>query len=158
MQNEYQAPESTEPMSALEVRALVERFGERQAMAGGQPTVRDVAEALQVDPGTVAQMLQELRQSKNDDDIRVRLDQMERENAELRQRALNPVTAYEPASTGQPMRPQLLAVFMALFVAMATATMVTSERGGTGVAPFLVVCLLMVVGIIVVVTRAIKGK
>lgn len=79
-----------EPVSPDEVRALIERFGERQAARSNQPTVADVAETLQVEPATVAAMLLELRESKNQAEIKERLDRLERENAELRARSESP--------------------------------------------------------------------
>jgi hypothetical protein len=148
MQNEFRLPESTEPMTELEVRALVERFGERQAMGVGQPTVHDVAEALQVDSATVSQMLQELRRSKDEEDIRARLDRMEKENAELRMRALNPTGYYQPVTTERSMRPQILAVFMALFVAMGTATMASGTRFGFTFSPLPLLTLFLLFGLI----------
>ena len=148
MQNEYRLPESNEPMTELEVRALVERFGERQAMGAGQPTVHDVAEALQVDSATVSQMLQELRRSKDDEDIRARLDRMEKENAELRMRAMNPTVYPQPITPERTMRPQVLAVFMALFIAMGTATLTSSAKGEMAFSPLLVLTLALLFGLV----------
>jgi hypothetical protein len=158
MQNEYRLPESNEPMTELEVRALVERFGERQAMGAGQPTVHDVAEALQVDSATVSEMLQELRRSKDDEDIRARLDRMEKENAELRMRAMNPTVYSQPITPERSMRPQILAVFMALFVAMGTATMASGAINGMSFSPLSVLTLFLLFGLVFFAVRRSRGR
>jgi len=158
MQNEYRLSESTEPMTELEVRALVERFGERQAMGVGQPTVHDVAEALQVDSATVSEMLQELRRSKDDEDIRARLDRMEKENAELRMRAMNPTVYSQPITPERSMRPQILAVFMALFVAMGTATMASGAINGMSFSPLSVLTLFLLFGLVFFAVRRSRGR
>jgi hypothetical protein len=121
MDQQHLLPEPLEPVTALEVRALVERFGERQSMALGQPTVKDVAEALQVDPATVGQMLYELRESKNQGEIKTRLDNLERENAELRARAVHASAFHTPFADPSIRKPFMAAMVVAIvIVAMGT--------------------------------------
>ncbi|HEY3779942.1 MAG TPA: hypothetical protein VGL56_02585 [Fimbriimonadaceae bacterium] len=91
MDQDFRLPEPTEPVTEAEVRALVERFGERQSLGRDQTTVRDVAEALQVESSTVGSMLVELRRSTGQREIQERLDRLEQENAELRVRAQSQV-------------------------------------------------------------------
>lgn len=64
------------------MRALIERFGEQQAAPPGQPTVKDVAETLQLPPETVSAMLTEIRKSLDQDEINQRLDRLEQERSE----------------------------------------------------------------------------
>lgn len=125
-----------EPVSPEEVRALIERFGERQANRSNQPTVADVAESLQVEPATVAAMLQELRESRSQAEIKERLDRLERENAELRARSESPfimgVTHH-----GTPQRMQV-AVMAGLF-SVLLLTLISRKLGaGQSSMPWLV--------------------
>lgn len=116
MDQKHLLPEATEPVTDLEVRALVERFGERQAMAQGQATVQDVAEALQVAPITVAEMLQELRRSKDQDEIKQRLDSLERENAELRERTAVVSSLHTPFPDAGVRVPFLVAAIVSIVI------------------------------------------
>ena len=116
MDQQHHLPESTEPVTDEEVHALVHRFGERQTMAQGQPTVADVAEALQVAPVTVAKMLQELRESKDQDEIRQRLDNLEMENTELRERAGISSALHSPFTNANIRVPFLIAMITAIII------------------------------------------
>lgn len=119
MEQQHLLPEETEPVTASEVRALVERFGERQAMAQGQPTVQDVAEALQVSPATVSKMLLELRQSKDQDEIKRRLDSLEKENAELRERTVIASQLHTPFPNASVRVPFLAAMMVSIIATAA---------------------------------------
>lgn len=114
MDQEHVLPEPNEPVTPLEVRALIERFGERQAMAQVQPTVKDVAEALQVDSLTVGEMLYELRASGNQDEIRKRLDKLEAENVVLRERAQNATPFHSPFWDPNLRRPFMFAMIVSI--------------------------------------------
>lgn len=70
-----------------EVQAIVKRYGESQAGGDIRPTVSDVAEALHVEPSVVARLLSDIRSAESSKDLMVRLESLEQENAELRQRA-----------------------------------------------------------------------
>lgn len=129
MDQKHLWPEANEPVTDLEVRALVERFGERQAMAQGQPTVRDVAEALQVDSETVGKMLHELRESKDQIEVKERLDNLERENAELRATTAGFTGMHTPFAEARIRRPFMLAMVVSLVV-VAVATKGTFGQGG----------------------------
>ena len=120
MDQTHLLPEPNEPVTEVEVRALIERFGERQTMAHGQPTVQDVAEALQVDPVTVGKMLYELRESKGQDEIKKRLDKLEKENAELRQRSGNMTALHTPFADDNVRRPFLFAFIAAIAIVAIT--------------------------------------
>jgi len=76
-----------EHLTDEEVEAIIKRYGEAQAGASTQPTVKDVAEALHVDPSVVAKLLEDVRGAKTQEDLQARLDALEEENAELRERA-----------------------------------------------------------------------
>ncbi len=129
MDQQHLLPEASEPVSDLEVRALIERFGERQAMAQGQPNIQDVAEALQVAPSTVAEMLQELRQSKNQDEIKQRLDTLERENAELRERTEIVSSLHTPFPDAGLRVPFLVATIVSIVVVIvATKVFAVGEH------------------------------
>lgn len=83
-EHEYQ---SNEHLTDEEVEAIVKRYGESQSGGSTQPTVKDVAEALHVDQGVVAQLLSDVRSAKTQEDLKSRLDALEAENTELRVRA-----------------------------------------------------------------------
>ena len=69
------------------MRALIERFGEESTREDhSEPTVADVAETLQLEPEAVGAMLQQIRQAKDADDLKERLDRLERENVKLLRR------------------------------------------------------------------------
>ena len=69
------------------MRALIERFGEESTREDhSEPTVADVAETLQLEPEAVGAMLQQIRQAKDKDDLKERLDRLERENVKLLRR------------------------------------------------------------------------
>ena len=88
MERQSHLPGPTERVKQDEVRALIERFGEETTREDHtDPTVADVAETLQLEPETVGAMLQQLRQAKNEADLKERLDRLERENDMLRRRA-----------------------------------------------------------------------
>jgi len=70
-----------------EVQAIVKRYGEGQAGGDGRPTVSDVAEALHVEPSVVARLLSDIRAADSSKELMVRLENLEQENAELRERA-----------------------------------------------------------------------
>ena len=81
---EHQAYGSDEPLSEDEVRAIIERYGEGQSGGDGQATVKDVAEALHVEPSVVGRMLSDIRTAESSAQLRERLEALEQENAELR--------------------------------------------------------------------------
>ena len=69
------------------MRALIERFGEESTREEhSDPTVADVAETLQLEPEAVGAMLQQIRQAKDEDDLKETLDRLERENVKLLRR------------------------------------------------------------------------
>lgn len=139
MEQRFSTPEPDTIVTDEEVRALVQRFGERQAMAQGQPTVNDVAEAMQVEPATVQKMLEELRRSKDQDEIKARLDRLERENAELRARAsFEPVYDEDFRASRRP-RAAIMAAGMAGVIAVL---MMSKMSQGTLGAPFAVLAFL----------------
>ena len=70
-----------------EVQAIVKRYGESQTGGDIRPTVSDVAEALHVEPSVVARLLSDIRAADSSKDLMVRLESLEQENAELRERA-----------------------------------------------------------------------
>lgn len=129
MGQEKLLPGLHEPVNEREVRALIERFGERQPMAQGQTTVQDVAEALQVDPATVGKMLNEVRESESQREIKQRLDRLERENAELRDRAANSSVFHSPFADARVRGPFLTAMFISIVV-VGVATRSASNHGG----------------------------
>ena len=133
----------SEPVSPEELRALIERFGERQLAPSSQPTVRDVAETLQVEPTTVAAMLREYRESKSQAEIKERLDRLERENAELRARTESPFLL-EPGREGPPRSARV--ALLAGLVSVLILTLVTRKLGtGPSSTPFF---LLVVFGLV----------
>lgn len=136
-----------EPVSPEEVRALIERFGERQAARSNQPTVADVAETLQVEPATVAAMLQELRESKNQAEIKERLDRLERENAELRARSESPfIMGVTEHGTPQAARVALFAgLCSVLLITLISRKMSTDQPS----VPFVVLAFLGILAAIV---------
>jgi len=153
MEQRFSTPEPDTIVTDEEVRALVQRFGERQAMAQGQPTVRDVAEAMQVEPATVQKMLEELRRSKDQDEIKARLDRLERENAELRARTtFEPVYDEDYRAARRP-RAAILAAAMAGVMAML---MMTKMSHGSIGAPFAVLAFLPLI-LIFAITRLRNG-
>ena len=149
---------TTEPDTVVtddEVRALVQRFGERQAMAQSQPTVRDVAEAMQVEPATVQKMLEELRRGKDQDEIKARLDKLERENAELRSRTTEHLD-YDDGYRRRRPRPAVLAATMAGVLATMAMTKLT---GGSVGAPLAVLAFLPAILIFAITRlRSCSGK
>ena len=89
LSHEFEKPdyESNEHLTDEEVEAIVKRYGESQPGGDMQPTVKDVAEALHVEPGVVSKLLADVRSAKTQEDLKVRLDALEAENTELRERA-----------------------------------------------------------------------
>ncbi len=77
---------ANETLTHEEVSAILKRYGEQQA-GEGQPRVSDVAEALQVEPSVVSQMLNDIRRSSTEQQLRDRLEQLEREHEELSRRS-----------------------------------------------------------------------
>ncbi len=138
MDQELRLPEPTEPVTEAEVRALLERFGERQTVAPEQSTIRDVAEALQVEPTTVGTMLVELRRSKDQHEIRARLDMLEEQNAELRQRAEGQSgqlgSALKPTGD-HTVRTAILAALCLLIVITLVGGMAGERQWGLGAVP-----------------------
>lgn len=116
MNQHHLSIETNEPVSDWEVRALIERFGERQSVAAGQPTVKDVAEALQLEPETVGKMLSEIRQAKGEIEIKQRLDKLEQENEELRNRGPFASNLHTPFGEGRVRRPFLTGMVAAIAV------------------------------------------
>ena len=87
-------------------------------------------------PAVVTKMLTELRQSKSQDEIRSRLEALERENAELRERA---VATHEPGvQTRVPMgaRITLIIAFLALMFLAFTMTAARGLNPGQATAVF----------------------
>ena len=84
---EHRAYGSDEPLSEDEVQAIIERYGEGQSGGDGQATVKDVAEALHVEPSVVGRMLSDIRTADSSEQLRERLEALEQENAELRAHA-----------------------------------------------------------------------
>ena len=87
MPQEFESFAPDERLTDEEVQAIVKRYGERETASGSGPTVADVAETLQVDPSTVAQMLRDIRQSQSERQLQERLNHLEMENDDLRKRA-----------------------------------------------------------------------
>ncbi|MBS1709941.1 MAG: hypothetical protein JSS65_14605 [Armatimonadetes bacterium] len=148
-----------ETVTDEEVRALVERFGERQAMGKTQTTVLDVAEAMQVEPSTVRQMLDEMRRSKDQDEIKSRLDRLERENAELRARAANMETGLgwgtgldDWQGTKMDQRSTLRMLAMVCAISVAMIMMVVAKKGG-GASPAILFAVIPAVMIAVIAKR-----
>ena len=79
--------DATENLTDEEVEAIIKRYGESQSGGDTQPTVKDVAEALHVEPSVVSQILSDVRGAKTQEDLKSRLDSLEAENAELRVKA-----------------------------------------------------------------------
>ena len=130
--------EPTAPVTQEEVRALIQRFGERETTASDQATVGDVAEALQLEPTTVGSMLVELRSSKSQRDIRARLDRLEEENAELRQRAedrAGPMSLISISDGGRTARMALLAALCFLTVLTVVGGLTREPQWWLGVVP-----------------------
>lgn len=139
--------DATEPVSPEELRALIERFGERQTARSSQPTVQDVAETLQVEPSTVAAMLQELRESKTQAEIKERLDRLERENAELRARTESS-GLFAPSFQDRP-RPALIAATLGLSVAMLLGLLLARKGvAGTAIWPLIVLVAIVLIGVV----------
>lgn len=140
-------PEPTEPVSDEEVRSLIERFGEKQAAPPGQPTVKDVAETLHIEPETVAKMLAEIRGAKDQDEIKERLDRLEQENAELRSRTHHlPDTSSLEFQTRQKIAMRIAitgAVMMAFFIMVSQGRM-----GGIGFIVLLLIGAMVVLGVL----------
>ena len=87
MERHSYLPGPTERVKEDEVRALIERFGEESTRENhSDPTVADVAETLQLEPEAVGAMLQQIRQAKDEDDLKETLDRLERENVKLLRR------------------------------------------------------------------------
>ena len=83
---EHQVYGSDEPLREDEVQAIIERYGEGQSGGDGQATVKDVAEALHVEPSVIGRMLSDIRTADSSAQLRERLESLEQENAELRAR------------------------------------------------------------------------
>lgn len=145
MDHERLLPDHTEPVSDLEVRALVERFGERQTMASGQPTINDVAEGLQVDPATVSNMLVELRESKNQEDLKQRLDRLESENAELRDRTSESTVLHSPFTNANVRQPFMAAMVVSLVAVVAMTKGTFGQGGHFGLVPSLAALVLFAI-------------
>lgn len=141
MDQQHLLPQPTEYVTDMEVRELIERFGEEQTLAQSQPTVNDVAEALQVTPGTVAKMLQELRASKDQDEINSGLDDLEKENAELLKREMISSGFHSPFRDASVRVPFLMAM-IASIVVVQVASMAFGRMGHEWYQQFAAIVLL----------------
>lgn len=147
------AYEANEPVSDEELRALIERFGERQAGQSTQPTVRDVAETLQVDTQTVGAMLAELRKSKSEAEVKERLDRLERENEELRARTDNEY------GFGRPFRRRRRrAAMMAAMLAIMVGALFSVRGGGLGGAEWMFIALIAMAAVFIIRLRHGGGR
>jgi uncharacterized membrane protein YccC len=79
--------DNDERLTEEEVQSIVKRYGEKQAGNDTRATVADVAEALQVEPSVVTRILREVRTADSERELKERLDALERENEQLRERA-----------------------------------------------------------------------
>ena len=96
MQERFEETPVDQVLTDDEVKLVIERYGEMEAAKRG-PKVRDVAEAMGVEPSVVSKILSEIRESKSDDDLKERLETLEEENARLRDRVHNePIPALQP--------------------------------------------------------------
>jgi uncharacterized membrane protein len=73
-------------------------------------------------------------------------------------RAMNPTVYSQPITPERSMRPQILAVFMALFVAMGTATMASGAINGMSFSPLSVLTLFLLFGLVFFAVRRSRGR
>jgi hypothetical protein len=123
MDKELRSTDKTEPVTADEVRSLVERLSERETMIHDQATVGDVAEALQVEPSVVESILVEMRQAAGGHELREKAGQ--RESTDIYQTdgsktsQVGPVFLFDDGRT----------VRMALVAALCFLTVITIVEG-----------------------------
>lgn len=149
-----------ERLTDEEVQSIVKRYGEKQVGNDTRPTVADVAEALQVEPAVVTRMLREVRTADSEKQLKERLDALEKENEQLRERAENSDFGYGDFYSSMhwtnSRRMRRRGSRFAVAATMAALIAVGLAAQGGGRTPMPMIAIVGIVAVAVVVLRLIR--